>query len=298
MMTEIVEKYAAMIGLSAADQAAFREMAAKTEPEPEFWAILQAYAEGKRAPIDFLGDLKALTASKGWDEYLFLGTVILFLYEGMHERYREKGISEEIFVRTAMDLKWKVDECRAVFGRPGCFVAWWYQKLFDLSVVCLGRLEFEDKVYDGPDVTVGGVAVKAGDRVIGVHIPSSGEPFTEETCLDAYRKAYAFFGGKDGKKLVFHCSSWLLDPELPAMLGENSRIVRFQRAFRIVSVKESKEGGGTAWRVFGNKYRAAAEDLPEETALQRAYKARLLSGKGWGSAAGVFAFDGEKMYKD
>ena len=90
MMTEIVEKYAAMIGLSAPDQAAFREMAAKTEPEPEFWAILQTYAEGKRAPIDFLGDLKALAASKGWDEYLFLGTVILFLYEQEHQHYADE----------------------------------------------------------------------------------------------------------------------------------------------------------------------------------------------------------------
>ena len=296
-MAGLVRKYGEIIGLEEKDVKAFEDLALLVETDPAYWKALQDYSEGRRLPKEFLEDLKAFADERGYDDTLLYGTVILYLYDRMHDRYVEKGIPEEIFVRTAMDLKWKVNESYTVYGKPGCFVAWWYQKLFDLQVFGIGRLEFETAFYKGEDATVGGVTVREGDPVIGVHIPTTDEPFTRETCLDAYKKAYAFFGGKNGEKMIFHCSSWLLFPGIRDMVGPDSRIVDFQNTFKILQVKDSK-GGGTAWRVYGKDFQKPVGELPEETSLQRGYKKRLMAGLPWGTAVGIFAFDGEKIWND
>ena len=80
------------------------------------------------------------------------------------------------------------------------------------------------------------------------------------------------------------------------MVGPDSRIVQFQKTFRILEVKDCS-GSGIAWRVYGKDFRKPPELLPEETALQRGYKKRLMEGLSWGTAVGGFAFDGDRLFR-
>ena len=51
----------------------------------------------------------------------------------VQERYRTAGISDDIFVNTMTDIRYKLNECLRCKGIFGTFVAWWYDKFFSLE---------------------------------------------------------------------------------------------------------------------------------------------------------------------
>lgn len=224
---------------------------------------------------------------------------LLFLIEAAvtaREAYLERGVPEDIFWATFADLKYKVLECRNIHGVWGNFVSFWYPIFYSCDIVKLGRLEFENCVYeeDRP-YEKNGYTVKKGDKVKGVHIPSSGEPFDEAARLDAYRRAYEFYQDElDGGPLVCVCYSWLLYPEYRKILSPTSNIVSFAGDFEILGQIDEKEFGD-AWRVFGADYQNPLGELPEKTSMQRAFKQHLLSGGKTGEGIGILIFDGEKI---
>ena len=141
----------------------------------------------------------------------------------------------------------------------------------------IGELEYE-------------LAEDSGEGYISLHIPS-------DAVLDAGRlndsleRAKAFlrdyFPERYGER--FLCESWLLSPALADLLPADSRIRRFRRAFTITDIFPDDDSA-LQW-VFGTaekqKDTVVPEDLPEKTSLQRAMKARLLSGRKPGSAIGI-----------
>lgn len=210
--------------------------------------------------------------------------------------YLEQGVPEEIVWETFRDLKFKVMECKNVYGIWGNFVAFWYPIFYSCDIVKLGRLEFENTVYEeNTPYEWGGFSVRPGDPVKSVHIPSSGEPFDKAARLDSYKRAYEFFKDElQGNPLVCVCDSWLLYPSNQEILSPTSNIVSFIHDFDVIRWKE-QQTFRDAWRVFGAGYEKPVQELPETTSMQRAFKKWLIHGNKTGSGFGVLLFDGEKI---
>jgi len=77
-------------------------------------------------------------------------------------------------------------------------------------------------------------------------------------------------------KIVF-CSSWLLDPQLSELLGENSKIIGFANKFMRFSYAPRRGRMGFEF-VFPGYSQDKLEELPENTSLRRKLKAFYLNG--------------------
>jgi len=234
--------------------------------------------------------LKKLSEETETHEYTLSFYLLFISTKRLHEIYSEKGISEDIFFNTMMDLKYKLDECRALHGIWGTFVFGWFPEFYRLRRFGLGRLQYEIVTYEWEDYEKNGVSVKKGDTVYFCHIPSAGA-LTKELRMDSYRQASVFFGEK---RLIVICESWILYPQQKDFLPPHSNILDFMNDFDIIS-SEDDEGFPDAWRVFGKDHTLSPQQWPQETSMQRAYAKRILSGKPTGNGAGIIIFDGEKI---
>lgn len=270
-----------------ADDAAMAEIRAAGEKlfSGEEWPVLEPHMNAAHA---------AAGLHRHTVDFLFL----MAQSERMLSDYERAGLSHALFWDTIADLKFKLLECRAVYGIWGTFVAFWHPWFFTLRRFKLGRMQFEAISFShtGP-VTLGGQTITPGDTVYNLHIPASGEPFDRTTRLSSYRRAYDFFKDKlDGRPMAFVCHSWLLFPGNREILPASSNIVDFISDFHIYQTEES-EKFSDCWRVFGRDFEKPAADLPEDTSMRRAFKAWLLSGRKTGSGCGMFLFDGERFYR-
>lgn len=233
----------------------------------------------------------------GLSPYTVWGLFLALAAERARKDYLEAGISEEIFWDTFSDLRYKAVECMDNKGVWGTFVAFWYPIFFRCDIVKLGRLEYETITYDGPARTVAGYTVKPGQKLLNIHIPSSGEPFDREARLASYRMAYDFFREQRGDgPLICVCHSWLLYPEYAKVLPRTSNIVSFMEDFTILEIDDGSFED--AWRVFGPAAEGPTDQLPEDTSMRRAFKSYLLSGGRTGCALGALVFDGRELLRE
>ena len=184
--------------------------------------------------------------------------------------FKAKGISENIFWDTILDLNYKLNECKAVHNVWGNFVETWYDIFFKCDIVKLGRLEFERMKYleELPEVTVDGVAVTHETTVYSTHIPSCGT-FTKELREDSYKKAKEFFSEElQGKPMVLFCESWLMNPDNQKIYPNSMNIIDFQKEFNIIE-SHVDETYGDAWRVFSKDYNGNPDELPCNTTMQK-----------------------------
>lgn len=226
---------------------------------------------------------------------------LIFLMEASapaKEAYLQQGVSEDIFWATFGDLKFKAIECYNNYGVWGTFVAFWYPIFFTCDIFKLGRMEFENCVFEEEKpYRLGEYTVNPGDKVKSVHIPSSGEPFDPASRLDSYKQAYEFFKEElNGKPLVCVCYSWLLYPEYEDLLPPTSNIAGFRKDFTLIRGVEEKEFGD-CWRIFGPDSKKPVGELPETTSMQRSFKTHLLAGGKVGEGVGIMLFDGKKIIK-
>lgn len=121
--------------------------------------------------------------------------------------------------------------------------------------------------------------LSGGDKVIGLHIPPVG-PLTPELVDRTLAEIRDFFAKyyPDYDYKGFVCSSWLMDPQLDDMLGDNSNIAKFGRRFKKATSKSA--GKGVFFFIFkipGDEIDYNA--LPENTSLERKLKEHYLNGK-------------------
>ena len=137
-----------------------------------------------------------------------------------------------------------------------------------------GRCQREAVVLSKDEYTV---RLRPGDDCLSVHIPSQGA-LTVEACRDSYESALAIFKEHyptlDVKAL--HCHSWMMSPELDAILKPESNLLAFQKPY--MKFPAETEGKDVLNFVFKLKFKTYA-DLPEETSLQRSLKKMYLSGQ-------------------
>ncbi len=221
-------------------------------------------------------------------ELLFL----LCLSRHTKKMYAEKGLSEELFLHTMLDLRYKLEECREVSGTCGTFVAGWFAGFFHMTRFAFGRLQFEILPF-GKTYSRNGKTLTEDSPVINMHIPRTGTPLTPASCDEAFRLAAAFFRPQLGEHpVVFVCHSWLLYPPQREFLPPHSNLIPFMNRFEIIEWKDY-EGHPHLWRIFDRMYDGNPEHLPYDTSLRKAYVDRIKQGGKTGEGYGLFFYSDE-----
>lgn len=122
--------------------------------------------------------------------------------------------------------------------------------------------------------------LSSDDKVIALHIPPTGGAFTPDAIDQtlALTKEFVATYFPEWNWRGFTCDSWLLDPQLEELLGEDSNIVKFGRRFSLVCTESP--GKSPFYFVFmrPNEEQVDPATLPENTRLERALKAHYLAG--------------------
>lgn len=270
----------------------------KVEQEPEALKIWQKWFERYEKagyeddepsdPVDFKAALSEIDISAqkaGIHKYTAELLFFLCLTGPLKGIYEARHIDLQIWHDSCMDLHWKLMECHKVYGIWGSFVAWWFPGFFELKLFALGRLQFELIDFPAGYDRTGKRRPEGMTKAINVHIPSCGK-LSMEACHASYRRAAAFFADAfPGDEVAFVCESWLLFPPHKEMLGEESGIVKFMSEYDVYHTADSDDD---LWRIFDRIDTNDPSALPEDTAMRRAYKDRLLAGKKAGIGEGIF----------
>jgi hypothetical protein len=264
--------------------AAYEQIVTAPETASRFAALLEAYDRDMN--LDYAALIAEMTAlCEGVDLHPYTGHTVLFvcLSRRLHERYREQGISDDIWHDSMLDLRYKLIECHLVHGVWGTFVAKWNDGFFNMTRFALGRLQFEIRPF-GFTYEKNGVTLTPGSPVLNTHIPRSEQPLTRESVWASYALAADFFKDRlQGAPVAFYCSSWLLFDKHREMLKPTSNIYRFISDFDVVETGTYKDYA-EVWRLFDRHYKGDPDELPADSSLRRAYVDLMKKGEptGWG----------------
>ena len=232
-------------------------------------------------------ELKSLVEKNGDNFYT---VKLLFLIEAAlasYQRYAKKELPEDLFYKNYHDLKIKLNECRKVYNVIGVFSGFdWFIRFYIPNRFWLGRLQFEPEEFICEAYEKDGFALKKGDDVINIHIPS-GSPLNEAELQESFKLAYDFFKEyQKDSKLVFVCRSWLLFEKHREFLKPESNICTFMNEFDIIDTWKY-EGFPIAWIIYGKEGFGDVKDFPEKTSLQKAYKKWISEGNNSGYSYGI-----------
>jgi len=182
------------------------------------------------------------------------------------------GLPESVFRDTMAFATRYLNDGLKANGRYGFNAGWWFPRQLAMELFRLGSLEFELMPHE------------EGKRVY-LHIPSDASlaPEAVDDSLSRFR-AFAQEFYPSWTQAPMYCDSWLLSPVLGDLLPPSSRILGFQRRFRILSV-DKENSGAISWVYPG--HREPSDQLPENTSLQRRMKPFLLAGGKPGWAEGI-----------
>ena len=262
----------------------------KVQTNAEFSLLVSEYGE-KGTACDFDNALRALPSIAEQAGIHSCSAVMLY-YLCLTKRWKElclqKGIDETVWENTAKDLRYKVLECKAIYGIWGTFVGSWFIRFFRLERFALGRLQFEWERL-GFSYSKNGVELSADEWVLNVHIPGAGTPLTRDSVEAAYAAAIPFFAKHFGLQIrAFVCSSWLLFPRHTQMLKKGSNILGFMADYDLVKVGEYADYT-ELWRLFDCKVQGEPIDsLPCDSSLRRAYIALMKRGENTGYGKGIY----------
>jgi hypothetical protein len=219
--------------------------------------------EQMKHPECWEGALKRLNHSLEPDEDgMKILTCQLYCVCDAYDEYMRLGISQEIFIAT---MKFFTRFLQDYKNRHGCYRyvwAWWAVRQISMVEYRIGELEYEMRVENGK-------------RLIDMHIPADADISTgrlRQSYSDALEFFKKFYPDFFNAEMV--CSSWLLAPSLKNVLPENSRILQFQKSFKITHI-DADSPGFMDW-VYGSRD-IPLEDLPENTSLQKKLKPYLLN---------------------
>lgn len=121
--------------------------------------------------------------------------------------------------------------------------------------------------------------LEPGDPVVALHIPPGGG-LTPEKVEAAFAEAVTFLAEyfPEFQYKGFRCTSWILDPKLIDLLGEDSNLAQFIKRFHLMCMKSAGTDALNYVFLHPDPASAVIGDLPEETSLQRKLKALYLSG--------------------
>lgn len=246
-------------------------------------ATLSAYGENYKLDYntEILSRAKRISEITGIHSYTVELLVFICMTKSLRKYYALEKIGMQIYRDSVLDLKWKLEECKAVKGICGSFVAPWFVGFFDLTRFALGRLQFELIKFPFEYDNDGILLKKDESLVINVHIPRTGTPMDKESCDLSYARAREFFKGEVGENCPFVCHSWLLFPENKNIVPPHSNTYRFMSEYLVW--KWEYNDGEDLWRLFDTDEKDPGK-LPADTTLRRCYVDHLKRGGrvGWG----------------
>lgn len=196
--------------------------------------------------------------------------------------YDENGLPRQLMWDSLEDLRYKLLECKQIYGIWGTFVPHWFQRFYTLQCFKLGRLEFE-KIgfkWDAP-------GMEKRMPVVNIHIPSCG-PLTRDGVEESIALACSFYKDSFTGSIPFVCHSWMLYPPMAEQVfAPGSNLLDFYQRFTVIQ-QESDEGNKDFWRIFGCPYTEDLGSIPANTTLQRRLLAYLRSGNTMGTGLGIF----------
>lgn len=259
----------------------------KSASEEAFLALVRDFTESLPDDLSAVETaLSGLAADTAIHPYTMN---LLFLLEcalPLREAYARSGYTDQLFLDTMRDLKWKTAECRDVYGVAGNFVMFWYPGFYQLKRFALGRLQYELYSFPCHSGIISGVTIRKGSPVINLHIPSCGL-FTKELWEDSIHRAMDFFSDAfpDGI-FPFFIESWIVDPDLVRLLPEGN-LKDFSELFTLLDVRKFPDFPD-GWRIFGKDWKLDPKDLPRNTRLQKNVADFLARGGKIGEGFGAF----------
>lgn len=233
------------------------------EKQIDFNSIKQEL-EHMKQPLCWEGALECLKGVLGSDEDgMKILTCQLRCVCDTYSKYKELGISEDIFVATMKFFTRFINNHKDRHGSYRYVWAWWAVRQISMVEFRIGELEYEMRMENGR-------------HLIDIHIPADADMAFVKlrdsylNAIDFFKTYYPEFVGAD---LV--CSSWLLAPSLKKVLPTDSKIMQFQKLF-VVDHLDEDSLGFMDW-VYGRRD-IPIEELPEQTSLQRNLKPHLLNG--------------------
>lgn len=221
-----------------------------------------------------------------------------------------RGLDEDESWRALSDLGQQMRVHRATFGELGHHTVGWTVLNWTGRLLWLGRLQFDLHRGGGTDDggtgdctegSAGGASAGGaggGRWQIGTHIPATGPLLPAE--VDAsFDRATAFFtshfgdlakdeNGADRSRAPFGhsfvCHSWLVNAELPEIVGPSSNLGSFAARWEIETTFPSADDA--VFFVFNRRPPYDPAELPTDTRLRAAIVERLLDGRGWTGGKG------------
>lgn len=134
--------------------------------------------------------------------------------------------------------------------------------------------------------------LQPGDQVIGIHIPKKTDLSPEavtKSLAGAQEIAKKRFS--DWQPKMFTCTSWMISPELHAVMKEGSRVLAFGDRYTRYPAKSN--GKSVFTFVFPQSFKGTYEELPEDTSLMRELKKLYIAGDCIRNYSGVIEFEKE-----
>lgn len=211
-----------------------------------------------------------------------------------------RGLGEEESWLALSDLGQQMRVHRATFGELGHHTVGWTAMNWTGRLFWLGRLQFDLHRSEA----------RGGRWQIGTHIPATG-PLAPAAVEESFDRAAEFFtarfgdlgvatgaavgadaadgaGATDGPIAPFGhefvCHSWLVNAELPAIVGPESNLGAFAARWEIEETFAAADDA--VFFVFNRRPPYDPADLPRDTRLRAAIVERLLDGRGWTGGKG------------
>lgn len=227
-----------------------------------------------------------ISAKAGIHKYTGDFLMLVCFSRTLRKYYQEEGIDEEIWYTSMCDLKYKLGECRDVYGIWGTFVSWWFNGFFDMTRFGFLKLQFEICSF-GYHYEKNGIVLTPESRVLNTHIPRTGERLDPGSVRKSYEMGGRFFQERFRiDPVAFVCESWLLFPRNKEVLSPGSNLFSFISGYDILRVDEYDDYS-ESWRLFDVNYEGDVEKLPQDTTLRRAYAEWIRKGEKMGCAYGV-----------
>ena len=261
-------------------------MYANDQARAHFEQALAAYGADMNCDYgQIMGKARQAGSAVGVRSYTSELLLFICLSRKLRERYVERGIDLSIWHDSMLDLRYKLDECLAVYGICGSFVAGWFPGFFNLTRFALGRLQFELWDLDR-DYQKGEISLAKGTKTINMHIPRSGEPLSPALYEDSFARAKEFYQATFPKNqpAPFVCHSWLLYPDTAKFVPPHLNTYKFLSEFTIM--ESNHNNGEDLWRLF-DTMEQNPDRLPTDTSLRRAFVAHLKAGGRVGYGFGI-----------
>lgn len=290
-LAEFMERFEYSMEDRMVIERAFAVLEASGEAYQEFVHFLKVYDENNNCDYQNMRlRMTEIAAKAGIPEYTGFLLLFICLSKSLKRYYQEAGYSEEIWFTTMCDLKYKMNECKEVYGIVGTSVPEWYARFYKLERFGFGKLQFEVVPFRR-EYAKNGVVLKPDSRVINVHIPRTGTKLDRESMNVSYKMAAEFFQEILGDEpVVFVCYSWLLYPKNIEVLSDKSNLYAFISDYEIIEV-EQYEDYRDVWRLFDVHYDGNVDHLPQNTSLRRAYADWIRKGEKTGRGYGVYIYE-------